>query len=303
MSGFEWRGRRCLITGAGGFLGSALTRELARLGAEVHASGRVRPERDAPTVWHTCDVGDAARVHELFAAVRPQTVFHLASKVTGGRAQNLVLPTLSANLLGAVHTLLAAAECGCERYVTLGSLQEPDQELPGVPSSPYAAAKFAAGAYVRMFARIYGVSAAIGRPFMAYGPGQTDMTKVVPHILSHILRGKIAELSSGRSSFDWVFVDDVVDALVALAVSGVSDGRTVDIGRGELTSVRDIATGLARRADVPEALKFGAIEDRKLEPTRVADVGETERLIGWRARISLEEGLDRTVAWYRQYFA
>ena len=303
MSGVEWRGRCCLVTGAAGFIGTALTRELIRRGAEVHASGRVRPERDAATHWHTCDVSDGARVQELFAAVRPSTVFHLASKVTGGRSRDLVLPTLSANLLGTVHTLLAASESGCARYVSLGSLQEPDQQLPGVPSSPYAAAKFAAGAYVRMFARIYDVPAAIGRPFMAYGPGQTDLTKVIPHILSHILRGKTAELSSGRSSFDWVFVDDVVDALLALAGSTVSDGRTVDIGCGELSSVRDVATGLARRAGAPQALHFGAIEDRKLEPTRLADVSATERLIGWRARVSIEEGLDRTVAWYRQHFA
>src|SRR5262245_38896284 len=205
MSAPEWRGRRCLVTGAAGFLGTALTRELVRLGAEVHASGRARPQRDEAPHWHTCDVSDGGRVRELFTAVRPQVVFHLASKVTGGRAMELVLPTLSANLLGTVNTLVAAAECKCERHVSLGSLQEPDLELPAVPNSPYAAAKFAAGAYVRMFAQSYGLAAGVGRPFMAYGPGQTDHTKVVPYILLQLLKGKTAELSSGRSSFDWVF--------------------------------------------------------------------------------------------------
>jgi UDP-glucose 4-epimerase len=85
-------------------------------------------------------------------------------------------------------------------------------------------------------------------------------------------------MSSGRQEFDWVYVDDVVDALIAIAARDGLRGRTVDVGSGTLTSVRDIAMGLGQRLDL-EA---------------------TAALPGWRSRVSLEEGLDRTVAWYQR---
>jgi nucleoside-diphosphate-sugar epimerase len=116
-----------------------------------------------------------------------------------------------------------------------------------------------------------------------------DLTKLVPHILSRLLRGEPAELSSGRAEFDWVYVDDVADALVALAASDAGAARNVDIGCGVLTSVRDVALGLARRLGATALLKLGAIGDRRGELTRCADVEETAKLIGWRARIGLDE--------------
>ncbi len=301
-SATKWNGRRCLVTGAGGFIGTALCRELVRRGADVHASGRNAPATPTSYAWTSCDVGDVDGVRQLFRAARPDVVFHLASKVTGARSLDLVLPTLRDTLVGTVNTLTAAAEAGSHRVICLGSLQEPDEAIPAIPNSPYAAAKFAAGAYGRLFAEVYGLKVSVGRPFMVYGAGQLDFTKVVPHILSRLLRGEPAELSSGRAAFDWVYVDDVADALIALAASDAGAERNVDIGCGVLTSVRDIAEGLARRLDALPLLKLGALPDRKGEPTRLADVEKTAGLIGWRARVGVEEGLDRTAEWYRAHF-
>ena len=137
---------------------------------------------------------------------------------------------------------------------------------------------------------------------MVYGPGQMDFGKLVPHVLSRVLQGQVAELSSGLQTFDWVFIDDVVEALLATAIRGAGDGRTIDVGCGNLTSVREVALGLATRVGSEGLLRFGAIADRRLEPTRSADLNDTEARIGWRPKISLEEGLERTVDWYRDHF-
>jgi len=137
---------------------------------------------------------------------------------------------------------------------------------------------------------------------MAYGPGQLDFAKLVPCVVSRLLNGQAAELSSGLQAFDWVYIDDVVSALICLAQAPALRGLTVGIGTGRLTSVRDVALAIADRIGSRAGLRLGAIEDRRLEQTRCADVEETARRIGWRAAVSLDEGLDRTIEWYRAYF-
>jgi UDP-glucose 4-epimerase len=295
-----WRATRCLVTGATGFIGTALCRRLEGAGAVVHRSRRAPVPEPRGPAWHACDVTDLAQVRSVFQSAQPEVVFHLASKVTGSRGLDAVLPTLHDNLVGTVNVLHAAKEIGQPRVICLGSLQEPDEVLHGVPPSPYAAAKFAAGAYARMFAGAYSLPVTIARPFMVYGPGQMDFSKLVPYVVSRLLRGQTAELSSGLQPFDWVYVDDVVEGLLRTAATDSIDGQTIDLGSGEVTSVRDVANGLAARLGAGERLKFDAIENRRAEPMRKADVQRTYELIGWKAATSLEAGLDRTVEWYRR---
>jgi nucleoside-diphosphate-sugar epimerase len=298
-----WQGTRCAVTGAAGFIGTALCRALSARGAEVYGWGRKRHDELQVAHWHDCDVTDAPRVEKLFAHVRPDVVFHLAARVTGSRNGELVLPILRDNLLGTVHVLAAAASHGNARVLCLGSLQEPDLEPRAAPNSPYGAAKFAANAYARMYAEVFSLPVTIARPFMVYGPGQLDLTKLVPYVATQLLSGQQALLSSGAQAFDWVYVDDVVDALLATAATPHTVGKTIDVGCGVLTPVKEVALGIARRLQKPDALRLGAIADRRMEQTRCSDVEATARLTGWRSRVGLEQGLDATVEWYRQRFS
>jgi nucleoside-diphosphate-sugar epimerase len=298
----DWSGRRCLVTGASGFIGTALCRRLNAAGAEVWGVGR---QADGPpnVRWSACDVTDRARVEEAMRTSRPDTVFHLASVVTGARKLDVVLPTLHANLTAFVNVALAANDRHCRRIVCVGSLQEPDQSLPAIPSSPYAAAKYAASCYARMLVEVFNVPIAIARLFMVYGPGQSDFTRVVPYVLSQLIAGRKASLSTGTHPFDWVFVDDACDALLAVASCESAIGRTVDVGTGVLTPTIDVATGLGRRLNATRLLDTGAIPDRVGEPIRAADTAATKALTGWEARVGLEEGLDRTVKWFERHLS
>ena len=147
-----------------------------------------------------------------------------------------------------------------------------------------------------MFHALYGTPVTTARVFMAYGPDQPDESKVVPFAITNLLRGEPPRLSSGRKRCDWVYIDDVVDALVVVAQEPAAVGRAIDVGTGLLRSVREVV-------DAIELVHGGArvdhLPDRALKPEHVADAAATLKVLGWSAATRLDDGLDATVEWYR----
>jgi UDP-glucose 4-epimerase len=296
-------GKTALVTGASGFIGGVTARRLRQAGAIVHGvSRRPQAEDGACDRWWQVDVTNLAEVRRTLAAVKPDVVFHLAGLVAGARDLDMVLPMLQVNLLAAVNLLVAATERPGARLVFAGSLEEPppDAAWP-VPASPYAAAKLGAGAYARMCHALYGTRVVWLRLFMVYGPAQPDVRKLIPYVTLSLLRGEAPALSSGTRPVDWVYVDDVVDALFAAAVAEDVEGRTLDVGSGRLVAVREVVEQIGRLVAAGVSPLFGAMPDRPFEQVRVADVASTAACLGWRARTSLEDGLRTTVDWYRRH--
>jgi nucleoside-diphosphate-sugar epimerase len=289
-----------LVTGAGGFIGSALCARLAALAAEVHGVGRSpKPSTSAPIRWWQQDLAEVSGVENLLESIRPEIVYHFAGHVFGSRELEMVVPTFQSNLVATVNLLVGLAKRGCRRFVLAGSLEEPvDATHLAVPSSPYAASKWAASAYARMFHSLYQLPVVIPRVFVVYGPGQSDERKVIPYVIRALLRGESAELGSGERPVDWIYIDDVVAGLLQVADTPGLEGKRVDLGSGQTTTVRDVAKRLARSIGAEDRLRLGALPDRPLEQVRMADLAETRRLIGWAPRIDLETGLARTVEWH-----
>jgi nucleoside-diphosphate-sugar epimerase len=305
MSKQRFAGRTALVTGASGFIGSALCARLLSGGAKVHGTSRRQlPSAEQGVHWWQSDLVDPEEVRRIVETVRPDYIFHLASCVAGSRALELVLPTLQGNLLAAVNVLTAATQVGCERLVLTGSMEEPqpDGNWP-IPCSPYAAAKFAASAYGRMFHSLYRTPAVMLRLFMVYGPGQQDLKKLVPYVTLSLLEGRAPDLSSGQRRVDWIYVDDVVEAFVATALADGVNGETFDIGSGHLETVRTVVEKLARAVDSATQPNFGVVPDRPMEQEQVADITPGALRLGWQPRMGLEEGLRRTVEWYRMFAA
>jgi len=295
------RGARVLVTGGNGFIGAPLCATLRDLGARVVSvsrSGRGHPEG---VEGLRADLADPAETRDAMAAARPDHVVHLASHVLGRRTVDVVASTLASNLVSTVNLLVAAAEQeDCRRVILTGSLEEPD---PGtdwpVPSSPYAAAKLAAGAYGRMFNALFDLPVVILRVFMVYGPGQSDLTKLIPYVTTSLLDGRTPEFTSGTREVDWIFVQDVVDAYVAALTAEGIEGRTIEVGSGTLTSVRQIVEKLFSMLAPEKQPAFGSVDDRPMEQVRRADTATAEALLAWRTRVDIDQGLRHTVDWYR----
>ncbi len=291
-------GRRALVTGAAGFIGSALCQRLVASGTEVHGVSRVSRSTADGIRWWTADLSEVDAAPRILRQVRPDVVFHLASHVSGDRGLGAVVPTLRDNLVTTVNLLTAAAEAGEARVVLAGSMEEPDRDDPA-PSSPYAAAKSAASAYARLFDQLYGLPVVNLRVFMVYGPGQRDDTKLIPYVISSLLRGEAPRLSSGRREVDWVYIDDVVAAFVAAAEAEKAPGSTLDIGSGELVSIRSLVERIVALVGGEVRPVFSALPDRPGERPRDAEVAPSRETIGWEPSTPLDIGLARTVDWFR----
>jgi len=294
-------GKRVLVAGAGGFLGRHLVRRLAHAGAEVFAlSRRVPCTTEDGVRWLKADLAELALAKSAFREIRPEIVYQLCGHPNGGRDLSLVLSTLKSDLLTTVNLLLVAAENPLKRFVTTASLEEPEQGES--PTCPYAAAKMANGSYARMFHLLYQVPAVILRPFMTYGPEQPD-TKVISYIIKALIKGDSPQLSSGRRLVDWIYVDDVIDGFLAAATTDGAEGHTIDLGSGHLVSIRDVASKLTRLTRSVGHPVFGAVEDRPFERIRRADTSTAQLRLGWQAKVSLDEGLQLTVDWWRKNLA
>ena len=293
-------GAKALVTGGAGFIGSRVCDLLRAAGWTVHSvSRRAAGARSAHRHWQL-DLTDAAATQELVRELRPDYVFHLASHVWGAPDLKHVLPTFHNNLHTTVNLLHALAGTGCRKFIITGSLVEPEARSgQSVPGAPYAASKWAASDYVRMFHVLYQLPGAIARVFMVYGPAQQDPTKLIPYVIEQGLKGESPKVTSGKRLIDWVYVDDIALGLARIAIVPGTAGQTVDLGSGSLISTAELVEKVCELMGATVRPVFGALPDRPMEPVTAARSDETRRMLGWAPGTSLEDGLKRTIAWHR----
>jgi UDP-glucose 4-epimerase len=219
------------------------------------------------------------------------------------RELNIVLESYHSLLTSTVNILTAATEFGCKKVILAGSLEEPDyNDINPVPSSPYAAAKWAARGYATMFHKLYGTQIVNPRIFMVYGPGQRELRKLIPYVITTLLNNETPKLSSGSRAIDWIFIDDVIDGLITLVQSSVTAEDMIDIGTGKTITVKEIVRNIVSITGSTVSPEFGEVADRQLERVAVADPVANYRKTGWKPIVSIDEGLKRTVEWYKIHY-
>lgn len=295
-------GARVLVTGAGGFIGAHLCRRLLSLGAQVHGTTRLLKADAAPNVrWTVTGLDDEATLTAMLCSIKPDVVFHLAGPTSGSRNLEMVLPSLHGNLVTTVNVLRAVAEAGSARIILAGSMEAPKRD-EFVVGSPYAAAKQACQLYAQFFGKLRGTAVTVARIFMVYGPGDHAFHRLVPYVMRTLLQGETPRLSSGNRPIDWIYVDDVVEGLLRIAMTPGLVGEAVDLGTGRATTVRSLVERLVQIAGSEIRPEFGAVPDRPLESVTVADLARTKASLGWEPVTGLDEGLRSTFEYYRRQF-
>lgn len=290
---------KVLVTGATGFIGSVLAEKLLQTGADVYATSRNRGDSNNGINWFQGDLSDLAFVETVIQKIQPDYIYHLASHVLGAREFEVVESTFRSNFLSAFNLLIATHQTPCKRLILAGSFEEYNSHSETIiPSSPYTAAKVAASNYARMFHKLYGTPVCMAALYMVYGPGQIDLTKLLPYVILKTLKGESPQMTSGVRKIDWIYVDDVVSALIQMAEAADIDGMTIDIGSGESITIEYIVKLAMELIDPAVPPEFGSVSDRPMEQERNADIDETFRKIGWRAATSLRSGLQQTIDYY-----
>lgn len=291
-----------LVTGSGGFIGNAVCRLLRSCGATIRGVGRSADNKSLGGISYSAvDLTDEEATNRLISEIRPDYIIHLAGCSIARRELEWVQKTFVANLRTTVNVLSAAQQAGVKKIIIAGSLEQPaDNPADATLTSPYAASKWAAAGYAKMFYSVFKLQVATARIFMVYGPGQKELQKLIPYVCLSTIAGNAPELMSGTRLVDWVFIDDVASGLVRMLTDGPGDGSLVDIGTGRLVSTGDVAEMICRNAGSGISPTIGAIPDRAGEQTRKANIEKTKEVLGWSSKVTLEDGLEKTLEWYRQ---
>jgi CDP-glucose 4,6-dehydratase len=313
-----------LVTGARGFVGAWLARGLLESGARVTSFDR-RPPSGSPSTLAMLgvegeveevegDLRDGGLVAGTLAERGIDTVFHLAAETIVGTVQASPVQGFESNVRGTWTLLQACREQGVERVVfassdkAYGTHDELPyrEDFPLQPTAPYEASKAAADLIARSYWHSYGLPVAVTRFANIYGGGDLNFSRLIPEAVSAALDGRPPVLrSDGSPERDFLYVEDAVSAYLAIADGLARDevrGEAFNAGGGSPHPVREVVEIVARLAGTGvepeirgEGNPAGEIDRQWVDPTKIRGV------LGWEPGVGLEEGLGRTIEWYREH--
>ena len=306
--------KRALLTGGAGFVGANLARRLLADGCEVHLL--VRPDSQSWRIEsirrdvhvHAIDLTQAETVEKVVRVAAPEWVFHLAAHGSYSSQTDLDR-MIQTNLAGTARLVEACARTGFEAFVHAGSSSEygfkehaPGEEDWLEPNSPYAVTKAAATLFCRYQAQKLGLPITTLRLYSVYGPYE-EPTRLMPTLIRAGLAGKLPPLVNPDIARDYVYTDDVSEAFVLAAQRASAKGRgaVYNVGTGIQTTIREVVALARRTLPIAEEPRWGSMPDRQWDSgVWVADNRRIARELGWKPRVSFEEGFRRMVEWIRE---
>ena len=315
----NWQGKRVLVTGAGGFIGSHLVERLVGLGADTRAFVHYR----AQGAWGWLDnsscrediqvyTGDLTDRDSVLGAVKDRdVVFHLGALIAIPYSYEAPLSYVRTNVEGTLNVLQAARQWGVERLIHTSTSEvygtakqvpiNEDHPLQG--QSPYSASKIAADKMAEAFHLSFDVPIITVRPFNTFGPRQSARA-VIPTVIMQGLAHRRVRLGNVEPTRDFNYVSNTVDGFIRAAASDQAVGRVVNFGSGSEIKIRSLVELIGRLIGVPIEI---VTDEERIRPTAseverlLADNRLAERLLGWTPAVSLEDGLRLTIEWITKH--
>jgi NAD dependent epimerase/dehydratase len=316
----NWRGRKVLVTGSDGFIGSHLLERLLSLGADVRAFvlynsfnswgwlDTLEKEKLAEVEIIAGDIRDLQRVQD--AVKDMDVVFHLAALIAIPYSYHAPDSYVETNVRGTVNVLQAARQSSVERIIhastseVYGTAQfvPITEEHPFTGQSPYAASKIAADQFAMSFYRSFSLPVTIIRPFNTFGPRQSARA-VIPTIIVQALSGKKAiRLGNVRPTRDFTYVTDTVEGFIRAAELEETVGITLNLGSNSEISIGELAGKISGLMSDGFEIVFdrGRSRPEKSEVDRLrSDNSRAKAIMKWEPAVPLEQGLELTIEWFR----
>jgi nucleoside-diphosphate-sugar epimerase len=299
--------KKILITGAGGFIGRHLLHQLQSFGAQISTISRNHNNFPKEIEQFTIDIKDTSAINECLQNCQPDHIFHLAAFKERNESIQAFYSSVETNVIGTLNLFSAAKEvASVKSIVTLGTAEEYGKNIPPFneklrecPVTPYSFSKLCVSQMGELFFHLYNLPVIIVRPTLAYGPGQgTDM--FLPLLITSLLENKPFDMTLGDQTRDFVYVADLIEAMILASGNTNANGQIINIGSGVPTKIADIARTIDEIIGKKGLVKLGGKPYRKNEVMNYyISPAKAERILGWKAKTSLKEGLNRTIAYYK----
>ena len=308
------KNKRILVTGGAGFIGSHITKRLVNMGASVSVVVKYKSVIDnirLSAVWDDIVVieADLRNIDSMrqFKDKGYDIIFHLAAYNHVGDSFLHVNEALMSNVIATANLLEFAPEYGRFIYTSTSEIYGCQDSVPfhedltPSPISPYAIGKYAGELYARMKLHQTKRQIVCIRPFNVFGPYQSDRA-IIPELIIKSLRNEPVETTEGNQSREFNYIDNIVDAFIATAQMDPPPKEVINIGSQEEATIRDLVKKIHKLSGSKSELRIGSLPYRPTEIWKMcSDNTRAERILGWKPKVSFDEGLKRTIEWFRRY--
>lgn len=297
-----------LITGASGFVGSHLSARLKSLGATVFGLSDSEI-RDSIKV----NILNYEAVHKIIAAKKINICFHLAGVSLVEAGQEDPYKTFKTNVEGAINVLENARKTKLEKVIIASTVHVyGNNKLPFLeeytprPTRPYETSKACIDLISQSYATSFHLPVLIPRFVNIYGPGDLHFERLIPKTIKSVLSGNSPVMWGGSAVRDYLYIDDAIDAYIRLAgvdMEKVGDNRIFNFGSGNRISVKDLIEKIIKLSGRKLGIK--RIDEKRSEEIKgqYVSFNKARRLLRWKAKTALDDGLTQAVAWYSKYFS
>jgi UDP-glucose 4-epimerase len=309
-------GIRVLVTGAAGFIGSHLSRELVKRCAEVFlidkpgiSTTRIKDILDEVRI-HYIDITDFSSLKNCIREINPQKIFHLAAHVDVTRDWNIVEKMINVNIKGTLNLLKSLDGVNYDCFVNTGTSEEygdnpapfHENQIPN-PVSPYSASKVATTMFCQMLYKTRDLPVVTVRPSLTYGPGQ-DSQMLIPALIKNVSKGKPFKMTKGEQTREFNYIDDTVQGFILAGITPQAVGEVINLGGGVEYKIKDVVEMILNLMGSPVRVEIGALSYRPGETMHFYCSNEkAKKILDWRPTVPLKVGLKRTINWYKNEFS